>query len=163
MIEKVSHASWKKRIAWLVAVGIVLFGLIQLVPYGRSHDNPPVTQAAKFPDAETRQLFTDACGDCHSNLTKWPWYSNIAPMSWLIQNHVDEGRSKFNVSEWNKPQPDVGDVTEQISSGEMPPWNYKLIHKNARLSESEQRKLIAALTAIYAKNPPSIRVGGNEG
>lgn len=156
MIEKVRDASWKRRIAWLAGGLIVLFGLIQLVPYGRSHDNPPVTQAAVFPDAQSKQIFTESCGDCHSNLTKWPWYSNVAPMSWLVQNHVDEGRGKFNVSEWNRAQPELSDVIEQIRSGEMPPWNYTLIHRNADLTSAEQRKLIAALSEIYAKYPPRI-------
>ena len=160
MLERVRQASWKRRIVYAVGLLIALFALIQVVPYGRAHGNPPVTEAAKFPDAQSQRIFTDSCGDCHSNLTKWPWYSNVAPMSWLVQNHVDEGRSKFNVSEWNKPQPELGEIESQIRSGEMPPWNYTLIHKNADLSSVEQRELIAALAEIYAKNPPSIRKGG---
>ena len=156
MIQKFRDASWKRRFAWLAGGLIVLFGLIQLVPFGRSHTNPPVTQAAVFPDSQSRQIFTDSCADCHSNLTEWPWYSNVAPMSWLVQNHVDEGRSKFNVSEWNRPQPELSEVIEQIRSGEMPPWNYTLIHRNADLTAAEKRRLIASLSDIYAKSPPRI-------
>lgn len=80
-------------------VGVVVFALIQLVPYGRDHDNPPVTQAPEWDSVRTEQLAVDACYDCHSNETEWPWYTNIAPMSWLIQRDVDGGREELNFSE----------------------------------------------------------------
>ena len=66
--------------------------------------NPPVTQEPKWDSARTRQLAADSCFDCHSNLTKWRWYSNVAPMSWLVQSDVDGGRAALNFSEWDKPQ-----------------------------------------------------------
>lgn len=156
MIERIKQASWKQRIAWVAGVLAALFVLIQLVPYGRSHANPPVTAAAKFPDAQSAEIFETSCGDCHSNLTKWPWYSNVAPMSWLVQNHVDEGRSELNVSEWKEPQPAMEEVEEQVVSGEMPPWNYTLIHSGAKLTDPEKAKLLAALEEIYRKDPPSL-------
>lgn len=85
-------------------LGILIFALaggllIQLVPYGRAHTNPPVVMEPQWDSAVTRETFYRACGDCHSNQTVWPWYSNIAPISWMIQNHVDEGRTKFNASD----------------------------------------------------------------
>ena len=155
MIERIRSATWKRRMTWLVAAAVISFALIQVVPYGRSHANPPASDQVDFPDRESRQIFTSACADCHSDLTEWPWYSNIAPMSWLVQNHVDEGRSKFNVSEWGKPQPPLPEVIDQIRSGEMPPWNYSLIHRDANLSGSQEQRLINALKEIYSKQPPS--------
>lgn len=160
MIERIRKASWRQRIAWVVGALVAFLVLIQLVPYGRDHANPPVTAAAKFPDARSAEIFRTSCGDCHSNLTEWPWYSSIAPMSWLVQNHVDEGRSKMNLSEWNEPQPPTDEVEEQVVSGEMPPWNYALIHSGAKLTDAEKAKLLAAFAEIYRKDPPKLKAGG---
>jgi hypothetical protein len=95
-----------------------------------------------------------SCYDCHSNLTKWRWYSNIAPVSWLIQHDVEDGRGALNFSEWDKGQPGLGDLVEKVSSGEMPPTQYTLIHPSASLSSSGQAQLVAALTRLYAGDPP---------
>ena len=140
------------RTGLLLVVALLL--LIQLVPYGRDHSNPPVTQQVKFDSARTEQLFADACGDCHSNLTTWPWDSNIAPFSWLVQSDVDEGRGILNVSEWDRPQAELGEVTEVISEGEMPPLQYKLMHSSARLSDAEKADLVDGLTRTYARDAP---------
>src|SRR5690348_18457917 len=88
----------------LVLAAIVLFGLIQLIPYGHNHTNPPVAQEPTWDSPQTRDLAVRACFDCHSNETVWPWYSNIAPLSWLIQHDVDEGRQNLNFSDWNGSQ-----------------------------------------------------------
>ena len=99
-----------------------------------------------------------ACGDCHSNLTKWPMYSNIAPISWLIQRDVDSGRAAFDVSNWDRPQNvDVGELTEAIRGGSMPPWFYKPLHPASRLSGADERALIAGLERTVATSPP---IGG---
>ena len=93
------------RIFILAAVPFVTGAVaIQLVPYGRDHDNPPVLADAPWDSARTRELAVRACFDCHSNETHWPWYSNIAPISWLTQNNVKEGRDELNFSEWNRRQ-----------------------------------------------------------
>lgn len=145
----------RKRIAGLAAAGVLgLLLLIQLVPYGRSHTNPPVTRAARWPDRSGELLAEQACYDCHSNLTEWRWYSNIAPVSWLIQNDVDGGRGALDFSEWDHPQPDLGEVVDQVTSGEMPPLQYKLIHPAAKLSSSEKDRLARAISGLYAKDPP---------
>ncbi len=138
------------------AVGlVVLFALIQAVPYGRSHSNPPVTQEPKWDSAQTRALAQRACFDCHSNLTKWRWYSNIAPISWLVQRDVDGGRGTLNFSEWNKPMDSsAGDVADAIRSGSMPPWFYVLLHSSAKLSSAEKDALVRGLDATFAASPP---------
>lgn len=155
-----SQASWAKRIGWIFGGLVALFLIIQLVPYGRDHTNPPVTQSPKFVGAQTEQLFNNSCADCHSNLTKWPWYSNVAPMSWLVQSDVDEGRSIMNFSEWNKPQPAVDELVEQISEGSMPPSKYTMIHSGTKLSASEKQTLIDGLIATYRADPPGGIKGG---
>jgi hypothetical protein len=136
-------------------VGVGLFGLIQLVPYGRNHSNPPVLAEPRWNTPATRTLAAKACFDCHSNLTTWPWYSNVAPVSWLVQRDVDGGRSQFNFSEWNKPQDvSIGDAVDAIRGGSMPPAIYRLMHPTARLSGTENDALIKGLVATFAADPP---------
>ncbi len=134
--------------------GLVLLLLIQLVPYGRAHANPAVTQAAQWPPGQAQDIFQSSCGDCHSNMTEWRWYSNIAPASWLVQNDVDGGRSRFNVSEWDQIQPDLSEVQDKVSSGEMPPWQYTLAHPSKKLSADEKRQLVDGLAELYSADPP---------
>lgn len=140
------------KLGGLGALALAL--LIQLVPYGHAHTNPPVTQAAKWPAGPGQEVAEAGCYDCHSNLTKWRWYSNVAPASWLIENDVEGGRNALNFSEWDKPQPDAGELAEKVSSGEMPPLQYKLAHGAARLSSQEKEQLVAAITRLYATDPP---------
>jgi heme-binding protein len=147
--------SWRRLLLW-GAVGLVgLVLLIQAVPYGRNHSNPPVTKEPAWDSPQTRALAARACFDCHSNQTKWRWYSNVAPASWLVQRDVDGGRSQFNFSEWDKPQDvSAGDMAETIRGGSMPPWFYVLLHANAGLSASEKDALVRGLNATLAASPP---------
>ena len=123
-----------------------LFVLIQFVPYGRDHGNPVVVAEPSWDSQQTRDLTVRACFDCHSNETTWPWYSNIAPLSWLIQRDVDEGREHLNFSEWNRRQRS-GESAETVREGEMPPPYYTVTHPNARLSDAEMQALAQGLTA----------------
>lgn len=125
---------------------IAAFILIQLIPYGRQHTNPPVVQEPAW-DAETRALAQRACFDCHSNETVWPWYSNVAPVSWLVQHDVEEGRQHLNFSEWKDNSHAVHEVEEVISEGEMPPGFYIPLHPDAALTAEENRQLIEGLKA----------------
>ena len=157
-----SHrARWQRILIIGAAAVAVGFLAIQLVPYGRNHTNPPVRQEPKWDSPQTRALAARACFDCHSNLTKWPWYSNVAPMSWLVQRDVDAGRSQFNFSEWNRPQDaSSGDLADAIRGGSMPPWFYTIPHPSARLSSTEQQALIQGLTATLNASPPVGGAGG---
>ena len=137
--------------------GVALFALVQLVPYGRAHANPKPTKSAMLAGPKAQQIFTDACADCHSYKTKWPWYTNVAPVSWLVTHDVDGGRNALNLSAWDKAQVSVDDVAEKIKSGSMPPLQYKLSpnHANARLSDKEKAILIASMRGLYATDPPA--------
>ena len=104
----------KKIFLWLVVGLVALFVLIQLVPYGRNHANPPVVKEPEWVSPQTRQLAKRACFDCHSNESVWPWYSNIAPVSWLVQNDVDEGRRRLNFSEWGRPIREIDEIGERL-------------------------------------------------
>lgn len=148
-----------KRLLRVGAVGLLIVAVaIQLVPYGRDHTNPPVTMEASFDSAATRELARRACYDCHSNETEWPWYTHVAPVSWLIQDHVDEGRAELNFSEWDKPQPEAHEAAEVLAEGEMPPWSYTLGHPEAQLTEAETRQLTAGLSASFGGEKNAERV-----
>ena len=132
----------------IVATGAAFLLAIQLIPYGHQHSNPPVTSEPSWADPAVRGLTVRACFDCHSNETVWPWYSNVAPMSWLLQNHVEEGRSVLNFSEWDRPQQRLREVAEVLREGEMPPGYYRLIHPLANLSAAENVQLEQGLSAL---------------
>jgi hypothetical protein len=154
-----------RRVLLVLGGGLLaLLLVIQLIPYGRDHSNPPVTRAAQL-DPETRQVVAEACADCHSNETRWPWYTNVAPMSWFAQSDVDGGRKILNFSRWDTPQPSADKLAEVITSGEMPPLKYEILpnHAKARLDEREQRALIAGLRRLYREDPPAgIKVIGTK-
>jgi cytochrome c551/c552 len=130
----------KKAALW--AIGI--FVAIQLVPFGHDHSNPPVMQEPKWDSPQTRMLFERACFNCHSNETTWPWYSSVAPVSWLTQRDVNDGRKHLNFSEWNQPQKHAEDVAKEVKSADMPPWFYLPMHPEARLTDADRQALVNA-------------------
>lgn len=136
-------------VGFVLLLGIALV-VIQVVPYGRNHDNPPVVSEPAWDSQATRDLAVRACYDCHSNEVVWPWYSNVAPVSWLVQWDVDRGRDELNFSEWGVGGQGEGDddLAESVLEGEMPMFIYLVTHPNARLSGTEKDALVAGLRAI---------------
>jgi len=142
----VKNPSFRKTFLLRVGpVAVALLALSQFVPYGRDHENPPITGEPAWDSPETRALVKRVCFDCHSNETRWPWYASVAPMSWLVQHDVDEAREHLNFSEWDKPQRHADEAAEEVEEGEMPLWFYLPLHSDARLSDEEQAALIAGL------------------
>jgi hypothetical protein len=132
-----------KAAAILLAIALPA---IQLIP--ASHSNPP---EASDPDAPAPivRILKRACYDCHSNQTRWPWYSFVAPASWLVSRHVTEARQRLNFSEWEAyaSDPDTAshkltEIADQVSGEKMAPWYYRAMHPQARLSRAERRRLI---------------------
>jgi hypothetical protein len=137
-------------------VGVLAIGLaIQVVPFGREHSNPPVLLEPSWDAPQTRELAARACFNCHANQTTWPWYSNLAPVSWLTQRDVNQGRLHLNFSEWSKPQKHAKDAAEEVDKGEMPPWFYLPMHPEAKLSAEERTALIAGLRNMFGTQPPT--------
>ena len=145
-----------KKLFLFLSLLIGIFLLLQLVPYGRNHTNPTVVAEPTWDSPETRALAVRTCFDCHSNETVWPWYSNIAPVSWLVQRDVDEGREKLNFSEWlvyveneegedEEKEYEWDDIEDVIRSGEMPMPIYLIQHPEAKLSAAEKEQLIEGL------------------
>ena len=154
----------------LVIIGAIGFVGIQFVPVDKS--NPPVVSEPKWDSPQTKALVERACFDCHSNQTKWPWYSNIAPVSWMLAHNVHEGRSKLNFSELgatkgqiNREQGgeegeggergergegiEMNELVRSIEKGSMPPRDYVTLHPEARLTDAEVKSLIAGLKATF--------------
>jgi len=137
----------------VIVAGVVLFALIQLIPTGVSYTNPPMVAEPNWDSPQTRALAQRACFDCHSNETTWPWYSKVAPVSWLVAKDVNEGRRKLNFSDWGQSGQSRGDedpadeITRNIENGQMPPWYYTLLHPGARLSAEEKQQLIDGFKA----------------
>lgn len=135
--------------------------MIQLVPYGRGHTNPPLGLEPAWDAPATRELTVRACYACHSNATTWPWYSNVAPASWLIQSDVDGGRDKVNFTDWATPAKDAPAGARLVRDGEMPPSQFLLLHPDARLTTDEQAALIRGLEATFGPEPPRGSGRGN--
>lgn len=138
-----------KRILIAIGVIVALFGLMQLVPFGRDHSNPPVLAEPRWSSPATRELAVRACFDCHSNQTRWPWYAHVAPFSWVTQRHVHIGRSVLNFSEWQPEWAERFPLAEQSSSQvlrtEMPPRSYRMLHPEAQLTRAERIQLARGL------------------
>jgi hypothetical protein len=135
----------------LLRAGLGLFAvavLVQLVPYGRDHTNTAVTQDAPWPDGRARELATAACYDCHSNETRWPPQSFIAPFSWLVARDVEQGRAELNFSTWDEDDGEADDAAEAVANGSMPPRRYLLVHPAAALDDAERQLLVDALEAM---------------
>jgi len=134
----------------LVIAGLGCLALMQLVPYGKDHVNPPVIKEPDWDSTATRDLVKRACFDCHSNETIWPFYSKFAPSSWLVYHDVVEAREKMNFSEWQGERKDAenpGMIEAQVMGGGMPPIQYRLAHPEARLRLEERRKLVDGIKA----------------
>ncbi len=152
-MKRLRAMGWKRLLLWSTLVLLAILGLIQAVPYGRSHSNPPVAAEPKWDSPRTRELAVRACFDCHSNQTVWPWYTNIAPVSWLSQSDVSGGRETLNFSEWTRPQEAALEAASAAGEGEMPPWQYTLIHPKARLSSAEKAELAQGLQNTLGSSP----------
>jgi hypothetical protein len=137
----------KRIIKWVIVALVALFAALQLAQPART--NPPVkTDFLKATAAppDVAAMFRAACYDCHSDETRWPWYSYVAPMSWQIADDVNHGRRHVNLSEWPADKPDtarkkIEDMSDEIDDGDMPMKKYTLIHKDARLTPQQRDTL----------------------
>ncbi len=135
----------KKFLKWTVVILFVAFAGIQFIR--PEYSNPPVNEqealeaTTEVPE-NVRQIFARSCNDCHTNKTDYPWYSNVAPLSWQIVEHVDHGRSHLNFSAWNtydlkKKRKKLDEVCDEVTDGVMPLGQYLWLHGNAVLSRED--------------------------
>jgi hypothetical protein len=127
--------------------------VIQAIPYGKNHTNPPINGEPAWSSPRTRELMVRACFGCHSNEVEYPTYASVAPISWVVQSHIDGGRSKVNYQEWNSGER-ADDTIEVIQNGSMPPSFYTTFgrHPEAKLTKAEVAELIAGLKATPGFN-----------
>lgn len=138
---------WLKRIGIVLGSLIVLFGVMQVIPYGRTHENPPTRKEPHWDSPRTRELAERACFDCHSNHTKWPWYASVAPMSWVVQFDVENARDIVNFSEWDRSYALAAYSGQRTREDNMPPYKYKMAHPEANLTPQERDDLARGLDA----------------
>ena len=137
----------KRKLKCFSGALVAGFALLQLTNPART--NPPVVSDLMASNPQPPQIAAmlhSACYDCHSSETRWPWYSHVAPMSWLIANDVRDGRENLNLSDWPNDNPAhaakrLENMSDEISSGEMPLPKYTKIHADARLTEIQRKKL----------------------
>lgn len=132
----------------LVGAAVLLFAA-QFVRPART--NPPTSPARAVEShlrvtPEVNAILARSCNDCHSNKTEWPWYSQVAPASWLVVDHVNEGRRRLNLSDWQRFGGDdvphvLASICEEVTSGSMPMTSYTLLHRDARLTPEDVRTL----------------------
>jgi len=139
----------KKALKWAALLILVLFVAAQA--YRPDRTNPSVDQSKTLGASgrvtpEAAAILERSCNDCHSSETRWPWYSNVSPVSWFLKNHVDEGRRELNLSEWGtyaarKRERKLHEICEQVEAGEMPIKSYLPLHPSAKLSDEDRRVL----------------------
>ena len=136
----------KRAFIYGVALFVVVFGLIQLIPNRVTH--PSARHQPPWDSPQTLALAKAACFDCHSNQTRSYWYEKIAPISWWTKNHVDEGRAKLNFDEW-QPGKGGGRAARTVLRSSMPPSYYTWfgLHSNAKLTPQQKQQLADGLQA----------------
>jgi len=144
-----SKLSNRRLLVVVLAATLGTMIVIQAIPYGRSHSNPPITGEPEWATPHTRELMVRACFGCHSNEVKYPSYASVAPISWVVQSHVDGGRQSVNYSEFDKGQRRAKNTVLAVTSGFMPPSYYTQFgrHPEAKLTKAEMAELIAGLKA----------------
>jgi hypothetical protein len=141
----------KNILKWTVIALAALFAALQFIRPART--NPPVEetrtiQAHARLTPEVAAILDRSCNDCHSNLTRWPWYSNIAPVSWFVVDHVEVGRREMNFSDWARYDKEdqaqlLKRICHEVKSGQMPLRSYLRLHSEAQLSEADVMTLCA--------------------
>lgn len=152
-------------------VCVAIFMGAQFVRYPRI--NLPVSGELAAP-APVKEVLETSCYDCHSDRTRWPWYSRVAPVSWWVQYEVTEGRRRLNFSDWAAYASDPGteknkleQIASRIERGDMAPWYYRLMHPRARLTPLQRETIMSwisqtSATDAQADSNPAASVRSSE-
>ena len=137
--------SVKRVIRWVFLVGVSLFALAQFIRSAKT--NPTIEPSMALEahvqvDLPVAGIFDRSCNDCHSNKTRWPWYSHVAPVSWFVIDHVNHGRSHLNFSEWgnydkNEQRELLDETCRMVKKGEMPLSSYTPMHSDSKLTPTD--------------------------
>lgn len=146
--------NFKKRFWWIL---LIVFVVMQFKRIDKT--NPPVEPTVDFmsvesPPQDVQNLISNACYDCHSNETVYPWYTNVAPLSWWIKGHIDHGRENLNFSEWGllsdrEKNHQLEECEDMIKKEWMPLGSYARMHQKARLSKNDRELLLNWIQSNY--------------
>ncbi|HEX6043771.1 MAG TPA: heme-binding domain-containing protein [Pyrinomonadaceae bacterium] len=146
-------------IKWLLILAVCLFVIAQFKRPART--NPAFDESAAIEthaqlDPKIAAILDRSCNDCHSNKTRWPWYANVAPMSWFVIDHVEEGREHMNLSEWGSYSPEerkalLREVCDLVSDGTMPLSSYTPLHPGSKLSDADKKAMCEWAAAERAR------------
>ena len=147
----------------IILIVVAVFVAAQFIRPSRT--NPPIDAALELTSVQSvspaaKSILDRSCIDCHSNRTVWPWYSQFAPSSWLVASDVNGARSKMNLSEWGtypefKRLDRMKDICDEVTKGNMPPWQFLLMHSDARLSSADVQTLCQWTKASLQSAPPT--------
>jgi hypothetical protein len=148
-----------KIIKWLTVVVVVVLIGLQFVRPARTNPqvDPSQTIHARLQvTPQVAAILDRSCQDCHSNTSRWPWYSNVAPVSWFVIDHVNHGRSHLNISEWGsldsrQAVKKLEEMCEEVEDGEMPLESYTYIHWSAKISPEDTKTLCEWTAAERAR------------
>jgi cytochrome c len=142
----VEENTLKSPLRTSLVAGVIALGLASLLfhPFGavKAHTSANPLLAGAVVDSETVQIMERSCQNCHSEKTDWPWYSYVAPVSWLVESDVHRARSHMNLSSWDQyslkeKEDHLAELAAAVRSRQMPPPRYTLMHRNAKLSQLE--------------------------
>jgi Haem-binding domain len=137
----------KKKILLIIVIILIA---IQFIRPARNESkdilNSDITNVYTVPQ-DVAQILKKSCYDCHSNNTVYPWYFNIQPVAWWLNNHIEDGKNELNFSEFGSYRParqykKLEEASDQVKQDEMPIWSYTLIHTDAKLSDAQKQTLI---------------------
>ncbi len=148
-----------KLIKWVLIVVACLFVIAQFKRPAKTNpafDQSMALEAHTQLDPKVAAILDRSCNDCHSNKTRWPWYANVAPVSWFVIDHVEEGREHMNLSEWGKYSSDerkalLGDFCELVTENAMPLSSYTPLHPGSKLSDEDKKVICEWATAERAR------------
>lgn len=150
----------KKKIRKILLVCVVIFLLMQLYQPARNKDGGQIlpshiTELYSVPDS-INGIFASSCYDCHSNNTRYPWYSYIQPARFFMERHIRNGKKELNFSEFGnysrrRQESKLESINKQVKSGEMPLASYTWLHKNSKLT-LQQREMIINWVDTILKN-----------
>lgn len=132
---------WIKKTVIVLVIALVA---MQFIPVERSNPSDRGQPAAP---SEVETILRRACYDCHSNETRWRWYAQIAPISFLLARDVKEGRREVNFSIWDRYEQrrkarKLKEIVKEVEEGDMPPWYYVSVHADARLSQADREAIV---------------------
>jgi hypothetical protein len=151
-----------KVVKWIIVTLLILFVIAQFIRPERTNlpvDPTHTVQAVLHVPPPVDSILRRSCYDCHSNTTTWPWYSNVAPVSWWLAGHVKDGRRNMNFTEWStynsrKASHKLDGICEQVKKGEMPLSSYLILHPSAKLSDADRATLCAWADSASESLPP---------